>query len=317
MGLYRQLKVGFWTSPFVLDLLPEERYFYNFLLTNPATTQCGIYELSSHMMCTQFGYSLEQIEGLIQKFVSYKKIIYSPQTKEFLIINWMKHNRPDNPKVLKCVQKEIGQIKDQRLLELWKLINPQDCASMGLGNGMDTVTIPYGYRLDTVFSKWEEITKNKNKEEEQQQEEQEVKKEEKKEKTHTNKELEQATEQKNKASVCEDFSRSVVGGIMSYLNQKAGTLFPLDTPATTKLIVSKLALGYTSVDFFAVIDKKQAEWQGKVYESSLTPFTLFGDKFEMYLAQKPRSEIQKPSKPPFGPSRIPISTFTSKVLREV
>ncbi|MCH5476639.1 hypothetical protein L4A40_26415 [Bacillus cereus] len=43
MAVYRTVQVNFWQDDFVLDLTPEERYFYVYLLTCSKTTQCGIF----------------------------------------------------------------------------------------------------------------------------------------------------------------------------------------------------------------------------------------------------------------------------------
>ncbi|MCM1133911.1 MAG: conserved phage C-terminal domain-containing protein, partial [Ruminococcus flavefaciens] len=74
--------------------------------------------------------------------------------------------------------------------------------------------------------------------------------------------------------------------IISYLNQKAGTAYKSSTKKTCQLINARLAEGYNTEDFFAVIDKKCAEWHGTDMEKFLRPETLFGNKFEGYLNQK-------------------------------
>lgn len=43
MAVYRTVQVNFWQDDFVLDLTPEERYFYVYLLTCSKTTQCGFF----------------------------------------------------------------------------------------------------------------------------------------------------------------------------------------------------------------------------------------------------------------------------------
>ncbi|EEM28079.1 TPA: MolR family transcriptional regulator [Bacillus thuringiensis] len=45
MAVYRNVQVNFWQDEFILDLTPEERYFYIYLLTGTKTKQCGIYIL--------------------------------------------------------------------------------------------------------------------------------------------------------------------------------------------------------------------------------------------------------------------------------
>jgi hypothetical protein len=50
MAVFRQIQISFWQDAFVLDLTPEEKYFYCYLLTNSKTAQCGIYELPKRII---------------------------------------------------------------------------------------------------------------------------------------------------------------------------------------------------------------------------------------------------------------------------
>ena len=46
MGIKRVVDTSFWTDDKVLEFTPEDRYFMLYLLTNPHTTQLGIYSIS-------------------------------------------------------------------------------------------------------------------------------------------------------------------------------------------------------------------------------------------------------------------------------
>ena len=118
MAKYRQLFTEFWSDSFVLELTPEEKYFYLYLLSNPKTSQCGIYEISQITIESETGYNRETVEKLIQRFCSYKKILYCYETKELMIINWIKYNMPNNVNVLKCCNKELGKVKNKSFIEI-------------------------------------------------------------------------------------------------------------------------------------------------------------------------------------------------------
>ena len=62
MAVYRQIQVSFWQDTFVLDLTPEEKYFYLYLMTNSKTRQCGVYEVSRRVMELETGYNRETVE---------------------------------------------------------------------------------------------------------------------------------------------------------------------------------------------------------------------------------------------------------------
>lgn len=74
-----------------------------------------------------------------------------------------------------------------------------------------------------------------------------------------------------------------IAAIVDYLNERAGTSYRASSKATARHIEARLHDGYTQQDFFAVIDKKVAEWKGGEMEKYLRPETLFGSKFEGYL----------------------------------
>lgn len=76
-----------------------------------------------------------------------------------------------------------------------------------------------------------------------------------------------------------------VTNIINYLNLKAGAMYKATNSKTISLVKNKLKDGFTVDDFKTVIDKKVKAWKETLFEQYLTPFTLFGDKFEMYLNQ--------------------------------
>ena len=77
-----------------------------------------------------------------------------------------------------------------------------------------------------------------------------------------------------------------ISSIINYLNLKVGVMYKSNNTKTISLIKARLREGFTFDDFKTVIDKKVKAWKGTIFEQYLTPFTLFGDKFEIYLNQK-------------------------------
>ncbi|MGX2960651.1 DnaD domain-containing protein [Peribacillus sp. JNUCC 23] len=113
MAKYRQVHIAFWQDGFVLDLTPEEKYFYLYLMTNSKTSQCGIYELPKRIIETETGYNRETVDKLLQRFVDYGKILYDDVTKEIIILNWAKYNLIRSPKVIACIKRELASIKNK------------------------------------------------------------------------------------------------------------------------------------------------------------------------------------------------------------
>ncbi|MCW4652746.1 DnaD domain protein [Bacillus sp. AS_5] len=116
MAVYRPVHVSFWQDSFVLDLTPEEKYFYLYLMTNSKTSQSGIYELPLRIIETDTGYNRETVMKLLERFAEYGKINYNQKTKELFLINWLKFNPIKNVNIEKCVLKEIQSVKDQDFL---------------------------------------------------------------------------------------------------------------------------------------------------------------------------------------------------------
>jgi hypothetical protein len=116
LAKFRQVHVEFWQDGFVLDLTPEEKYFYIYLMTNSKTSQCGIYELPKRIIETETGYNRETVDKLLQRFIDYGKILYDEFTKELMLVNWVKYNSIKSPKTMACIEKELKTIKNQQFL---------------------------------------------------------------------------------------------------------------------------------------------------------------------------------------------------------
>ena len=147
MAVYRHIHIDYWQDGFVLDLTPEEKYFYIYLMTNSKTSQCGIYELPKRIIETETGYNRETVDKLLDRFVEYKKIKYCKETGEIFLINWLKHNRISSPKVRKCIYKELKKIKSIDMVNLfldecYKYGYTLDESEIKINMGMDRVSIP-------------------------------------------------------------------------------------------------------------------------------------------------------------------------------
>ncbi len=136
MAKYRQVHTTFWDDGFVIDLTPEEKYFYLYLMTNNNTTQCGIYELPYRVIEMHTGYNRDTVLKLLERFKEYGKIDYNVSTKEILLINWAKYNFINSPKVKKCIEKELQSVKHKPFVNMYLNSLSEN------GYHMDTVSIP-------------------------------------------------------------------------------------------------------------------------------------------------------------------------------
>lgn len=84
--------------------------------------------------------------------------------------------------------------------------------------------------------------------------------------------------------------------IINYLNATAGKNYKPTLKVAQQKIDARLKEGYTPEDFKKVIDVKCKKWLGTKWADYLTPTTLFGDKFGIYLNENLDSNKTKTEK---------------------
>lgn len=118
MGIKRIVDTSFWTDGKVENFTPEDRYFMLYLLTNPYTTQLGIYEISIRRVAFELGYSDDAVKALIERFANTHGIIlYSKETGEIAIKNFLRHSIiKGGAPVRDCLIKELKAVKNKELI---------------------------------------------------------------------------------------------------------------------------------------------------------------------------------------------------------
>ncbi|MBM4763141.1 DnaD domain protein [Bacillus sp. B15-48] len=114
------VRTEFWKNPVVMEeMSPEDKYFYLYLLTNPQTTQIGIYKITKKQMAFDLGYSIESVQALMERFTLHHKLIrYNPETRELAIKNWGKENLHKGGKpIMDCISSELKEVEDLSLIE--------------------------------------------------------------------------------------------------------------------------------------------------------------------------------------------------------
>ena len=116
----RVVSTSFWEDEKVVNSFsPEDKYFMLYLLTNPHTTQLGIYPLVPKIAAFEMGYSVEAVKVLLDRFENkYGILKYSEETSEVAIKNYLKYSVIKGGKpVMDCLLKDEKQVKDKSLLE--------------------------------------------------------------------------------------------------------------------------------------------------------------------------------------------------------
>lgn len=119
MGIKRIVDMGFWTDGKVDEFSPEDKYFMLYLLTSPYSKQLGIYEISIKQAAFQMGYSVDAVNVLLDRFeTKYGMIIFSRETNEIAILNYLRHSIVKGGKPVEdCIKKEMALVKNRSLLD--------------------------------------------------------------------------------------------------------------------------------------------------------------------------------------------------------
>ena len=114
----RVIDTEFWNDDKVVEMFsPEDKLFFLYLMTNPHTTQLGIYHINKRHMAFELGYSIEAVTVLLDRFENkYKIIRYSEETSEVAIKNYLRHSIVKGGKpVEELLKREILKVKDKSL----------------------------------------------------------------------------------------------------------------------------------------------------------------------------------------------------------
>ncbi|MGN8046036.1 conserved phage C-terminal domain-containing protein [Bacillus sp. 22190] len=254
MAKFRHVQTTFWQDPKVTEeMTPEDRYFFLYLITNPNTTQIGIYSLTKKQMAFDLGYSIESVNSLMDRFENHHKlIVYNNETRELVIKNWAKYNLNKGGKpMLDCVSKELREVKDKGLISLiYPLIQNAS--------------------IREIFDRYVNETSHDTSTTSGQKEKEKEKEKEKKDILSGN--------------PTADKSEIPFKLITDLLNQMSEKNYRHTTPKTQQLIKARWNEGFRFDDFKKVILAKCYEWRDNPDMSKfLRPETLFGTKFEGYL----------------------------------
>jgi len=164
MATFRKLHTTFWSDPFVETLTDKQKLFYLYLMSNDKTKQSGIYEISLRQIKFETGYSETEVRELLNYFMSNDKIKWSEGTNEIALGNWSKYNFSNSPKIIKCIQTELLEVKNKVLI---KYVYPIDTLSIVYPYSIDTPS----YSIDTLSQEEKEQEEEKEKLQEQEREE--------------------------------------------------------------------------------------------------------------------------------------------------
>lgn len=105
MAKQRYINTKFWEDAYVSNLDPSEKLIFLYLLTNSATSICGIYEIPVKRIASDTGYDRDMVLKILARFEKDQKIIY--RDGWVVIANFLKHQNVNSPQVKKGIETEL------------------------------------------------------------------------------------------------------------------------------------------------------------------------------------------------------------------
>lgn len=122
MEVFTKVERGYWQDEFILELTPEQKFFYLYLMSNSKVNTLGAYVFPLTMSTVELGYNKETVLKLLDHFAQVGKIIWDESTKEVFLLNWPKRNWNKKTATLRALKKDFGALKSPVLRETVALL---------------------------------------------------------------------------------------------------------------------------------------------------------------------------------------------------
>lgn len=122
MEVFTRVERGYWQDEFILELTPEQKFFYLYLMSNSKVNTLGAYVFPLTMSTVELGYNKETVLKLLDHFAQVGKIIWDETTKEVFLLNWSKRNWNKKTATLRALKKDFGALKSPVLRETVALL---------------------------------------------------------------------------------------------------------------------------------------------------------------------------------------------------
>lgn len=117
MEVFTRVERGYWQDEFILELTPEQKFFYLYLMSNSKVNTLGAYVFPMTMSTLELGYNRETVKKLLDHFVEAGKIMYDETTNEVFLLNWPKRNWNKRTATLRALKKDVDALKSPVLRE--------------------------------------------------------------------------------------------------------------------------------------------------------------------------------------------------------
>ena len=117
MEVFTRIERGYWQDDFILELTPEQKFFYLYLMSNSKVNTLGAYVFPMTMSTLELGYNRDTVKKLLDHFVEAGKIMYDETTNEVFLLNWPKRNWNKKTATLRALKKDFSALKSPVLRE--------------------------------------------------------------------------------------------------------------------------------------------------------------------------------------------------------
>ena len=303
MARYRKIDIRIWNDRKFRGLDDKAKLAFFLVLTHPDTNQLGMLRSRSMALAMELGWHPDVMSDAITKLCQMGMLMVDDMAGFIFIPNFLKYNPPNGPNAVKGWAGLLDQMPECNLLDhaVSSLKPFVDGLSEGLRNA-----IPNDIK-DAITHAIPNDIKDAPRIQEQEQEQEQDNKNTNKQQTEICNEEPAREDSVCSVSSCEDiFSEDEVIdapvkvqiehaqlGALENINDEKRPLTLVELITACKTFGIKL--GHTpkteaianrkTVNLFVLRECVKA-WKGTIFEQYLTPFTLFGDKFEVYLNQK-------------------------------
>ena len=108
MSRQRLIDTCFWDDNYILTLDPSEKLLFLYLLTNPLTMLCGVYEISLKRMAFDTGFDQDTVQRMLQRFEREERCVYWHGW--IAMRNWIKHQNQGSPTVQKGIEVQLEKV---------------------------------------------------------------------------------------------------------------------------------------------------------------------------------------------------------------
>lgn len=109
MSRQRLVETCFWDDSYIIKLDPSEKLLFLYLLTNPLTTICGIYEISIRRIAFDTGFEADTVQRILGRFERDNRCIY--RNGWLAMRNWIKH-QTEAPGVQKGIELQLARVPE-------------------------------------------------------------------------------------------------------------------------------------------------------------------------------------------------------------